>query len=114
MKGPPLTMTSNQSYQNNDGLATRKPVYEVCDQVRLKPACSATETCQNLEIWLVVSVASVKWPLSKIVFQDQISLNAEQKYRRMLQGEHSAILPTFIMLPIVIKIFVLSIFEWLF
>ena len=30
----------------------------------------------------------------------------------MLQGEHSAILSTFIRLPFVIKIFVLSIFEW--
>ena len=30
----------------------------------------------------------------------------------MLQGEHSAILSTFIKLPIVIKIFVWSIFEW--
>ena len=30
----------------------------------------------------------------------------------MLQGEHSAILSTFIKLPFVIKIFVLSIFEW--
>ena len=25
-------------------LVTRKPVFGVCDQVRLKPACSATET----------------------------------------------------------------------
>ena len=32
----------------------------------------------------------------------------------MLQGEHSAILSTFIKLPSVVKIFVLSIFEWLF
>ena len=32
----------------------------------------------------------------------------------MLQGEHSAILSTFIKLPFVIKIFVLSIFECLF
>ena len=32
----------------------------------------------------------------------------------MLQGEHSAILSTFIKLPFVIKNFVLSIFEWLF
>ena len=31
----------------------------------------------------------------------------------MLQGEHSAILPTFIKLPFLIKIFVLSNFEWL-
>ena len=30
----------------------------------------------------------------------------------MLQGEHSVILLTFIKLPFVIKIFVLSIFEW--
>ena len=30
----------------------------------------------------------------------------------MLQGEHSAILLTYIKLPFVIKIFVLSIFEW--
>ena len=30
----------------------------------------------------------------------------------MLQGEHSAILSTFFKLPFVIKIFVLSIFEW--
>ena len=30
----------------------------------------------------------------------------------MLQGEHSAILSTFIKLPFVIKIFVLSIFDW--
>ena len=57
----------------------------------------------------------VKWPLSKrlkIGFQDRLSLNAGQKYCRMLQGEHSAILSTFIKLPFVIKIFVLSIFEW--
>ena len=49
-------------------------------------------------------------PLS--YFQDQLSLDAGKKYCRMLQGEHSAILSTFIKLPFVIKIFVLSIFEW--
>ena len=31
---------------------------------------------------------------------------------QIIQGEHSAILSTFIMLPFVIKTFVLSIFEW--
>ena len=36
-------------------------------------------------------------------FQDQLSLNAGQKYCRMLQGEHSAILLTSIKLPFVIK-----------
>ena len=47
----------------------------------------------------------------KIGFQNQLSLNAGQKYCRMLQWEHSAILSTFIMLSFVIKSFVLSIFE---
>ena len=50
---------------------------------------------------------------TKIGFQNPLSLNAGQKYCRMLQGEHSAKLSTFIKLPLVIKIFVLSIFEWL-
>ena len=45
-------------------------------------------------------------------FQDLLSLNAGQKYCRMPQGEHFAILLTFIKSPYVIKIFVLSIFEW--
>ena len=44
----------------------------------------------------------------KIVFQDQLSLNAGQKYCRMLQREHSAILLTFIKLPFAIKTIVLS------
>ena len=59
------------------------------------------------------SKTCVKPPLSKrpkIGFQDQLSLNICQKYCRMLQGEHSAILLTFIKLPFVIKIFGLSIF----
>ena len=50
---------------------------------------------------------------TKIGFQVQLSLYAGQKYCRMLQGEHSAILLTFIKLPFVIWIFVLFIFEWL-
>ena len=45
-------------------------------------------------------------------FQDQILLNAGQKYYRMLQWEHSAILLTCIELPHGFKTFVLSIFEW--
>ena len=45
----------------------------------------------------------------KIGIEDQLSLNAGQKYCRML---HSAVLSTFIKLPFVIKVFVLSIFEW--
>ena len=48
----------------------------------------------------------------KIGIQDRLWLNAGQKYCRMLQGEHSAILSTFIKLPFVIKTFVLSVVEW--
>ena len=54
------------------------------------------------------SKTCVNRPLSKrpkIGFQDQLSPNADQR-------EHYAILLTFIKLPFVIKIFVLSIFEW--
>ena len=47
--------------------------------------------------------------MTKIDFQDRLSLNAGQKYCRMLQGEHSAILSTFIKPPFVIQIFVWSI-----
>ena len=45
-------------------------------------------------------------------FQDRFLLYAGQKYCRMLQWGHSAILSTFIMLPFFFKTFVLSIFEW--
>ena len=60
------------------------------------------------------SKTCVKQPLSKRpknVFQDQLSFNAGQKYCRMLQWEHFAILSTFIKLSFVIKIFVSSIFS---
>ena len=62
------------------------------------------------------SKTCVKHPLSKrpkIGFQDQLSLSAGQKYCRMIQGEHSAILLAFIKLSFVIKIFILAILEWL-
>ena len=66
--------------------------------------------------WNWYSKTSLKWPLklnTKIGFQYRLWLNAGQKYCRMLQWEHSAILSTFIKLPFSIKIFVLSIFKWL-
>ena len=65
---------------------------------------------------LEYSKTCLKRPLkkkTKIGFQDRLSLNAGQKYCRMLPLEHSAILLTFIKLPFAFKIFVLSIFEWL-
>ena len=61
------------------------------------------------------SKTCLKRPLKRrpnIGFKDRLLLHAGQKYCRMLQGEHSAILSAFIKLQFVIKIFVLSIFEW--
>ena len=53
------------------------------------------------------SNSCVKGPLS-----NPIIAYCRSKYCKMLQGEHSAILSTFIKLPFVIKTFVLSFFEW--
>ena len=58
---------------------------------------------------LICSKTCLKRPLKK---KNRLSLNAGQKYCRMLQGEHSAILPTFIKLQFVFKTIVKSIFEW--
>ena len=63
----------------------------------------------------ISTVKPVKRLLSKrpkIGSQDKLSLNAGQMHCRMLPLEHSAILSTFIKPTFVIKIFVLSIFEW--
>ena len=38
------------------GCDTRKSVFGVCDQVRLNPACSDTETSWNIEIWHVTTL----------------------------------------------------------
>ena len=72
----------------------------------------------DITVKRVLSGHSKRTP--KIGFQDLLSLNAGQKYCRnagqkycrMLPLEHSAILLTFIKVPLAIKIFVLSIFEW--
>ena len=61
---------------------------------------------------LYYSKTCLKRPLkknTKIGFQYRILLNAGQKNCRMLQGEHTAILSTFIKLPFSINTFVLSI-----
>ena len=74
---------------------------------------SHSTCCRTSAILKYFCPLCVKPPPSKRPkngFQDQLSLNAGQKYCRML---HSATLSTFIKLTfIVIKIFVLSIFEW--
>ena len=61
------------------------------------------------------SKTCLKGPLKKNTkngFQYRLSVNAGQKYCRMLQGEHSAIILTFSKLPFSIKTFVLSVFKW--
>ena len=66
-------------------------------------------------VWFEYSRTCVKRLLSKrhkIGLQDQLLLNAGQKYFRMLQSEHSAILSSFIKPLFVIKTFVLSVIEW--
>ena len=63
----------------------------------------------------IYSKTCLKRPLSKgpkMAFQDQLLLNAGQKYCGTLQWEHSAILSVCIKLPRGFKTFVLSIFEW--
>ena len=40
-------------------LVTRKPVFGVCDHVRLKPACAATETSKRLEISAIASRGTI-------------------------------------------------------
>ena len=76
--------------------------------------------------WPAVRDCGIFWPYSKTClkrplkkktkngFQDRLSVNAGQKYCRMLQGEHSAILPTLIKLPFFINIFTKKkpVFEW--
>ena len=76
------------------------------------PLKAVFHQCLNCLLIKIYSKTCLKRPLkkkTKIGFHDRLSLNAGQKYRRML---HSAILSTFIKLPILLKIFVLSIFEW--
>ena len=65
-----------------------------------KPGEIRTEYEEELNK-VCISRTCLKRPLSKrakIGFQDQLSLNAGQKYCRMLQIEHSAILTTFVKL----------------
>ena len=81
--------------------------------------CTRSESARNASAQLLKVTYTVKPVLSshskrtpKLFFQYGLSLNAGQKYCRMLQGEHSEMLSSFIKLPFVFKTFVLFIFEW--
>ena len=71
--------------------------------------CNTVEYYIEKYIYTVNLCKMASLKKTKKWFQDQLLLNAGQKYCRM---EHSAILLTFIKLPFVFKTFVLSIFEW--
>ena len=82
-------------------------------QYHLLVSQNALQVADSEETLIVMySKSCLKRPISKrnpeivLFFQDPMSLNAGQKYRRMLQGEHSAILSTFIKLPFVIKMII--------
>ena len=87
-------------------------IYGNVKQQRLRWAYANAQTYQSFGPLYSILCKTVTLKKTKIGFQDQLSLNAGQKYCRMLQREHSAILWTFINLPFVIKTFVLSILEW--
>ena len=73
------------------------------------------EFCLQFLVYNEISKTGLEGPLKKNTknwFQYRLSLNAGQKYCRMLQGEHSAILWTFIKLPFPINTFVLFVFKW--
>ena len=80
-----------------------RSMLQSCGTLVLNPCLFLRRT----ELNRIYSKPCVKRSLSKrqtIGFQDQLSLNAGQKYCRMLS--------TFICITLVIKILLLSIFEW--
>ena len=73
-------------------------------QVESIAECSNRSILLYLDLCFVNSKTCLKRPLkknAKIGLHNRLSLNAGQKYCKMLQGEHSAIRSTFIKLPFV-------------
>ena len=103
----------NQTHLKYHSQISRKGIYY--NSVKLHLALSISlwgrkNTYLKLRYTVKPVLSSHSKRRPKIVFQDRLSLNAGQKYCRMLQGERSAILSTFIKLPFFIKTFILSIF----
>ena len=74
--------------------------------------CFRVAAILDYEVYSKTGLKGLLKKNTKNGFQYQLSLNAGQKYCRMLQGEHSVILLTFSKLPFSIKTFVLTIFKW--
>ena len=86
----------------------------LCSMFSLKDLkTSVSCLCLSVKLYSkpVLSCHSKRRP--KLVFKTDYFLMQVKSIAECSKGEHSAILSTFIKLPIVIKIFVLSIFEWL-
>ena len=66
----------------------------------------------NNHVLLVIFEKAAKFEIVLQIIGGALRVNAGQKYCRMPQGEHSAILSASIKLPFSIKTLVLSIFKW--
>ena len=74
------SILSFSSLLDEMSLVTRKPVFGVCDQVRLKPACSATEaTVQVKKNRYFLSMINCLFPGRNSIFLGEIVENFSRK-----------------------------------
>ena len=97
---PYIVYTYSEGFGESAHLHSNARAFLPCQSDRVQNLNWYSKTCIKRPLWK-----------NKIGFQYLLSLNAGQEYCRMLQLEHSAILLTFIKLPFVIKIIILSIFK---
>ena len=86
-------------------------VFTVCQSIRYR----VTNKQRVKDAWCEYRKTCVKRPLlnrPKMVFNTVYRLMQVKNIAECSKGKHSAILSSFIKLPVVIKIFVLSFFEW--
>ena len=84
---------------------------KMCNNFEI-PSCSASGCLKYNSSYSKTCRSRPLKKNTKIGFQYRMSLNAGQKYWRMLQEERYAILLTFMELLFSTKTFVLSIFKW--
>ena len=104
-------------------MQNRRTIYScICTFIDRHNGGKILFTCAILNVQVYTDMVAImdsktclKRPLKRrprVGFQDRLSLTAGQKYCRMLQREHSAILSTCIKPTSIFKTFVVSIFEW--